>query len=160
MIDLATKQAFWCEQLPNFEAKYWLPSHFEFLIFDKDQGNYVIKEDLDPSFEDEATEIFHRVNTGWAMWKKAINFNDQQAEIDSLKAENAALKERLQKIEDGEFVVVPKECPDPIFADKLFDLLCKKAHGEFGDDQMIFFSDIDESAIWKTMIEAAQGETK
>lgn len=108
MIDLATKQAFWCEQLPNFEAKYWLPSHFEFLIFDKDQGNYVIKEDLDPSFEDEATEIFHRVNTGWAMWKKAINFNDQQAEIDSLKAENAALKERLQKIEDGEFVVVPK----------------------------------------------------
>lgn len=86
MIDLAKKQAFWCEQLPNFEAKYWLPSHFEFLIFDKDQGNYVIKEDLDPSFEDEATEIYHRVNTGWAMWKKAINFNDQQAEIDSLKA--------------------------------------------------------------------------
>lgn len=107
MIDLATKQAFWCEQLPNFEAKYWLPSHFEFLIFDKDQGNYVIKEDLDPSFEDEATEIFHRVNTGWAMWKKAINFNDQQAEIDSLKAENAALKEKLAKIESDEFVVVP-----------------------------------------------------
>ncbi|WP_151732277.1 hypothetical protein [Acinetobacter ursingii] len=100
MIDLATKQAFWCEQLPNFEAKYWLPSHFEFLIFDKDQGNYVIKEDLDPSFEDEATEIFHRVNTGWAMWKKAINFNDQQAEIDSLKAENAALKEKLGNMED------------------------------------------------------------
>lgn len=137
MIDLATKQAFWCEQLPNFEAKYWLPSHFEFLIFDKDQGNYVIKEDLDPSFEDEATEIFHRVNTGWAMWKKAINFNDQQAEIDSLKAEkhgaeighehfvkqlkerhsqeieqlkseNAALKEKLTKVAGGEFVVVPK----------------------------------------------------
>ena len=107
MIDLAKKQAFWCEQLPNFEAKYWLPSHFEFLIFDKDQGNYVIKEDLDPSFEDEATEIFHRVNTGWAMWKKAINFNDQQAEIDSLKAENAALKEKLAKIESDEFVVVP-----------------------------------------------------
>lgn len=138
MIDLATKQAFWCEQLPNFEAKYWLPSHFEFLIFDKDQGNYVIKEDLDPSFEDEATEIFHRVNTGWAMWKKAINFNDQQAEIDSLKAEkhgaeighehfvkqlkerhsqeieqlkseNAALKEKLTKVAGGEYVVVKKD---------------------------------------------------
>ena len=101
MIDLAKKQAFWCEQLPNFEAKYWLPSHFEFLIFDKDQGKYVIKEDLDPSFEDEATEIYHRVNTGWAMWKKAINFNDQQAVIDSLKA-------KLAKVESGEFVVVPK----------------------------------------------------
>ena len=54
------------------------------------------------------------------------------------------------------FVVVPKECPDPIFADKLFDHLCKKAHGEFGDDQMIFFSDIDESAIWQLMIEAQE----
>ncbi|MEC8056996.1 hypothetical protein [Acinetobacter ursingii] len=130
MIDLATKQAFWCEQLPNFEAKYWLPSHFEFLIFDKDQGNYVIKEDLDPSFEDEATEIFHRVNTGWAMWKKAINFNDQQAEIDSLKAENEELKtaysgtnaallaqlkinsdlhEKLLGVSDGEYVVIKKD---------------------------------------------------
>ena len=40
-----------------------------------DQGNYTIKDDLDPSFEDDATEIWHRVNTGWAMWKKAINFS-------------------------------------------------------------------------------------
>lgn len=68
------------------------------------------------------------------------------------------LKAKLAKLESGEYVIVPKECPDPIFADKLFDLLCKKAHGEFGDDQMIFFSDIDESAIWKTMIEVAQGD--
>lgn len=54
------------------------------------------------------------------------------------------------------FVLVPRECPDPIFADKLFGHLCKKAHGEFGDDQMIFFSDIDESAIWQLMIEAQE----
>ena len=72
---LAEKQAYWAEQLPNFESKYWLPSHFEFLAFDMDQGNYTIKDDLDPSFEDDATEIWHRVNTGWAMWKKAINFS-------------------------------------------------------------------------------------
>ncbi|MCF0263349.1 hypothetical protein KW868_02520 [Acinetobacter guillouiae] len=76
---LEQKQAFWAEQLPNFESKYWLPSHFEFLAFDMDQGNYVIKEYLDPSFEDDATEIFHRVNTGWAMWKKAIKFTEKQA---------------------------------------------------------------------------------
>ena len=73
------KQAFWAEQLPNFESKYWLPDHFDFLVFDIEQGNYVIKSDLDPSFEDDATEIFHRVNTGWAMWKKAIKFAEQQA---------------------------------------------------------------------------------
>lgn len=79
VVTLAEKQAFWAEQLPNFEAKYWLPSHFEFLTFDMEQGNYVIKDDLDQSFEDDATEIWHRVNTGWAMWKKAINFSKQQA---------------------------------------------------------------------------------
>ena len=62
---------------------------------------------------------------------------------------------KAQAVPEG-FVLVPKECPDPIFADKLFDHLCKKAHGEFGDDQMIFFSDIDESAIWQLMIEAQE----
>ena len=76
---LAEKQAFWAEQLPKFESKYWLPSHFEFLIFDMDQGNYVIKDGLDPSSDDDATEIWHRVNTGWAMWKKAINFTKAPA---------------------------------------------------------------------------------
>ena len=131
MIDLATKQAFWCEQLPNFEAKYWLPSHFEFLIFDKDQGNYVIKEDLDPSFEDEATEIFHRVNTGWAMWKKAINFNDQQAEIDSLKAENISLQKKIQYQDtqlsdvDNYYVLAKKEI------DQLKENLAKVESGEY-----------------------------
>lgn len=87
---LAEKQAFWAEQLPKFESKYWLPSHFEFLVFDMDQGNYVIKDGLDPTFDDDATEIWHRVNTGWAMWKKAINFAKAQA------------------VPEG-FVLVPKE---------------------------------------------------
>lgn len=68
----------------------------------------------------------------WLMWEKA----------------------KAQAVPEG-FVLVPKECPDPIFADKLFDHLCEKAHGEFGDDQMIFFSDIDESAIWQLMIDEA-----
>ena len=78
-----------------------------------------------------------------------MNLNDKKIVI---AIENAVC-EQLEG-----FVLVPKECPDPIFADKLFDLLCKKAHGEFGDDQMIFFSDINESEIWEKMIEAAQGE--
>ena len=77
---LAEKQEFWAEQLPNFKAKYWLPSHFEYVIFDMEQGNYVIKDDLSPDFEGDATEIWHRVNTGWAMWKKAINFGRKQAQ--------------------------------------------------------------------------------
>ena len=77
---LAEKQEFWAEQLPNFKAKYWLPSHFKFVAFDMEQGNFDIKDGLDPSFEDDAVEIWHRVNTGWAMWKKAINFGRKQAQ--------------------------------------------------------------------------------
>ena len=95
---LEQKQAFWKEQLPNFEAKYWLPSHFEFLVFDMDQGNYVVKEDLDPIFEDDSVEIWHRVNTGWTMWKKAINFSKSQA------------------IPEG-FVLVPREPTDEMIED-------------------------------------------
>ena len=75
---LAEKQEFWAEQLPKFKAKYWLPSHFKFVAFDMEQGNFDIKDGLDPSFEDDAVEIWHRVNTGWAMWKKAINFGRKQ----------------------------------------------------------------------------------
>ena len=75
---LAEKQEFWAEQLPNFKAKYWLPSHFKFVAFDMEQGNFDIKDGLDPSFEGDAVEIWHRVNTGWAMWKKAINFGRKQ----------------------------------------------------------------------------------
>lgn len=71
---LAEKQAFWAEQLPNFEAKYWLSDRAEFLVFDMEQGNYVVKDGLDPIYEDDANDTFHRVNTGWAMWKKAIVF--------------------------------------------------------------------------------------
>lgn len=80
MPTLAEKQEFWAEQLPNFEATYWLPSHFEYVIFDMEQGNYVIKDGLNKDFEGDATEIWHRVNTGWAMWKKAINYSRKQAQ--------------------------------------------------------------------------------
>lgn len=77
---LAEKQAFWAEQLPNFESKYWLPSHFELLEFDMEGGNYEVRDVLpEHCSEDDASDIYHRVNTGWAMWKKAINFIKAQA---------------------------------------------------------------------------------
>ena len=82
-------------------------------------------------WDEEYSEALNEINSSWCTWQAA----------------------KTQAVPEG-FVLVPKECPDPIFADKLFDHLCEKAHGEFGDDQMIFFSDIDESAIWQLMIEA------
>lgn len=86
---LAEKQAYWAEQLPVFEQNYWLPNHFEFLKFDMDQGNYIIKnidtslttENFDDSaFDQDADDAFHRVNTGWAMWKKAVSHMRKQLE--------------------------------------------------------------------------------
>ena len=65
---------------------------------------------------------------------------------------------KAQAVPDG-FVVVPVQCPDPDFADALFDELAKKAIGEFGDDLLIHFSDIDEEKIWALMLEAAQEST-
>lgn len=55
-------------------------------------------------------------------------------------------------------VLVPVQCPDPDFADSLFDELSKKAIGEFGDDLLIHFSDIDEEKIWALMLEQAMKE--
>ena len=54
-------------------------------------------------------------------------------------------------------VVVPIKCPDPDFADLLFDELGKKAIGTFGEDMLIHFSDINEEKIWDLMLEAARG---
>ena len=128
---LAEKQAFWAEQLPNFESKYWLPSHFEFLAFDMDHGNYVIKDDLDPRLEDDANEIFHRVNTGWAMWKKAVNFTVNEAKA---------------SVPEG-FVLVPKE-PTDIEIESI-----KEKHWDMRGCQLCKSDYID---LYKAMIEAQE----
>ena len=131
---LAEKQAFWVEQLPNFESKYWLPSHFEFLAFDMDHGNYVIKDDLDPRLEDDANEIFHRVNTGWAMWKKAVNFTVNEAKASVIEG----------------FVLVPKEPTDAmLFAASGRDIVAEHYGGE-----NILWPELRET--WKAMIEAQE----
>ncbi len=62
---------------------------------------------------------------------------------------------KAQAVPDG-YKVVPVQCPDPDFADSLFDELSKKAIGEFGDDLLIHFSDIDEEKIWALMVEAQE----
>lgn len=77
---LAEKQAFWNEQLPLFKEAYWLPEHFELLKFDMEAGNFVVRDDIDPAFEDDADDLYHRVNTGWSMWKRAVNLMQKKLE--------------------------------------------------------------------------------
>ncbi|ENX33473.1 hypothetical protein F889_02133 [Acinetobacter colistiniresistens] len=77
---LAEKQAFWAEQLPLFKEAYWLPEHFEFLKFDMEAGNFIVRDDIDSAFEDDADDLYHRINTGWSMWKRAINHMQKNLE--------------------------------------------------------------------------------
>jgi hypothetical protein len=77
---LAEKQAFWTEHLPLFKEAYWLHEHFELLKFDMEVGNFVVRDDIDPSFEDDADDLYHRINTGWSMWKRAVNHMQKKLE--------------------------------------------------------------------------------
>lgn len=80
MIDLKTKQAFWAEHLPFFKEKYWLPNHLEVLEFDMIGGCFEIAEGIKTELsEEDILEIYHRVNSGWAMWKKAVTFMLEKA---------------------------------------------------------------------------------
>ena len=73
MIDLKTKQAFWAEQLPIFKEKYWIPEHLDVLEFDMNGGCFDITEGVKTDLsEEDLFDIYHRVNSGWAMWKKPL----------------------------------------------------------------------------------------
>lgn len=77
---LAEKQAFWSEQLPLFKGAYWLPEHFQLLEFDMEAGNFVVRDDIDQDFKDDADDLYHRINTGWSMWKRAVNHMQKKLE--------------------------------------------------------------------------------
>ena len=87
--------------------------------------------------KEDGEYVSSKSQMGWQMWLAA-------------KAHEA---EKLKGC-----VLVPVQCPDPDFADSLFDELSKKAIGEFGDDLLIHFSDIDEEKIWALMVEAAKAQ--
>ena len=87
--------------------KTWLVLGASFKNFKRGNDNmYHLNGDIPNLTDDEKILTLNCINTALAMW--LIQARAKQTEIDSLKAEISALKERLQKIEDGEFVVVPK----------------------------------------------------
>ena len=103
----------------------------EFVFYNEETNSYWPNEDFCPSGAPETMSF------AWEAWQAA-------------KAHEA---EKLKGC-----VLVPVQCPDPDFADSLFDELSKKAIGEFGDDLLIHFSDIDEEKIWALMLGAAKDE--
>lgn len=131
---LAEKQAYWAEQLPLFKEAYWLPEHFQLLEFDMEAGNFVIREDIDQDFKDDADDLFHRINTGWSMWKRAVNHMNKKLEG---------------------CVVVPVEMPDS-FNDATTDYFNDISEGE-NYDAFVKLVDIDNKSIWAMAVEAARG---
>ncbi|WP_336152155.1 hypothetical protein [Acinetobacter sp. 99] len=140
---MADKHAFWKDQLPAFEKNYWLPNLFEFLKFDMDQGNYVLKnvntsfnaeQFEDSAFDNEAQHAYELVNTAWSMWIKAVSHMNKKLEG---------------------CVVVPVEMPDS-FNDATTDYFNDISEGE-NYDAFVKLVDIDNKSIWAMAVEAARG---
>lgn len=103
MTDLNKKQAFWAEQLPLFKEKYWLPEHLDVLEFNMDGGCFEIPIDVKTDLsEDDLFDIYHRVNSGWAMWKKAITFMQEKAKAQAVQQsfEIGRLQDRITELLD------------------------------------------------------------
>ncbi|MDC4353915.1 DUF551 domain-containing protein [Acinetobacter baumannii] len=106
MIDLKTKQAFWAEQLPIFKEKYWIPEHLDVLEFDMNGGCFDIAEGVKTDLsEEDLFDIYHRVNSGWAMWKKAVSFMREKAQA---LPEWISVKDGLPSYEDSVLIKTNK----------------------------------------------------
>lgn len=101
-------------------------------------------------------DIENEIQSWIAVRSFAVEDANPQAPIIDANELAEFVTEVFKKLEGC--VVVPVQCPDPDFADSLFDELSKKAIGEFGDDLLIHFSDIDEEKIWALMVEAAKAQ--
>ncbi|MFX5719668.1 DUF551 domain-containing protein [Acinetobacter baumannii] len=101
MTDLNKKQAFWAEQLPLFKEKYWLPEHLDVLEFNMDGGCFEIPIDVKTDLsEDDLFDIYHRVNSGWAMWKKAVTFMKEKAKAQAVPVW-ISVEDKLPEIADA-----------------------------------------------------------
>ena len=103
-------------------------------------------------------DIENEIQSWIAVRSFAVEDANPQAPIIDANELAEFVTEVFKKLEGC--VVVPVQCPDPDFADMLFDELRKNAIGTFGDDLLIHFSDIDEEKIWALMVEAAKAQSR
>lgn len=101
------------------------------------------------------------VQTVWEGWlpcagSKQCDIDDLKAQINALEDSRMTWREYAMKIESGEYVLISKQCPDPEFADALFDLLDQHAFGEVGQDKFISYSDIDEEKVYALVVNSTQ----
>lgn len=113
-------------------------------------------KDIEELFEDKADEAGFCLDKKWGDYKNPYLDSNTSLAFDFFRS-GFLTAENFEKQKLEGCVVVPVQCPDPDFADMLFDELRKNAIGTFGDDMLIHFSNIDEGKIWALMIEAARG---
>ncbi|MDP7847048.1 hypothetical protein [Acinetobacter pittii] len=106
----------------------------------------------------------------WLIWDAAWNAANAQAVPESFEV--GRLKDRITELLDerqdlyaqinsapdvtNNHVVIPKECPDPIFADSLFNYLRSKSYTEEKGFEYIYLSDIDETEVWNFVVKASE----
>ena len=110
--------------------------------------------DIEKERADFKIELAHEYNmreVDTVLGKSFVMGSTNQA----FKAWQAAKAHESEKLRGC--VVVPVTCPDPQFADAIFEELKTKAFDSFGDDAAVCLSDIDAEKIWSIALETARG---
>ena len=140
MTDLNKKQAFWAEQLPLFKEKYWLPEHLDVLEFNMDGGCFEIPVDVKTDFsEDDLLDIYHRVNSGWAMWKKAVTFMQEKAKAQAVPEKVAVIKKLSDQLYAQEMITSAAR----VLCETACELLDDYAH----QDAMVILNDLEQAML-------------
>lgn len=81
MTDLNKKQTFWAKQLPAFKENYICLAQLEAVEFNNETGNFdALDKDATGFDREDILEAYHSVNTGWAMWLRAMSQEKAKAQ--------------------------------------------------------------------------------
>ena len=135
------------EERKAFEIE-WIKLGGDFKSFSIIDNMYVLIPSM-ASADDVIKEFAERaVNSAFALW--LIQSRQKQVVIDDLNSQ----LEKAKATPEG-FVLIEKECPDPIFADNLFADLKTRSFICDGEE-FINLCDIDPIVVWKMVIEAQE----
>ncbi|WP_407488336.1 hypothetical protein [Acinetobacter baumannii] len=134
MTDLNKKQSFWAEQLPSFKENYIYSAQLEAVEFNYETGNFdALTKDATGFDLEDILEAYHSVNTGWAMWLRAMSQE----------------KAKAQAVPEG-CVVVPREPTKEMLKAGIHNYLHQDSIKEKDGSTSISFK-----FIYQAMIEAS-----
>ncbi|MEX8075699.1 hypothetical protein AB7B71_06920 [Acinetobacter nosocomialis] len=124
MTDLNKQQAFWAEQLPSFKENYICLAQLDAVVFNNETGNFdALDKDATGFDREDILEAYHSVNTGWAMWLRAMSQEKAKAQavpeqtINEIQSWIAVQSTQAMELDGEEFVVGANELAE--FIDQL-----------------------------------------